>query len=218
MTLIIAAQGKDFVVVGADSRETIDTQSIRVEINIGDKLVELSKHVVVLTAGDSGLAQYAIERYKTTRRITDRGVTAITEDFATFCRQEAIEQTAPPSHPSFKPNFAFVIGGLDKTKDGKFKIPRCYRMSSGEGFRLRYEKEGFAIDGKPMLAYYKFAKHYKKNDMTLKDLTNLVAQTLWDTSKVDGDVGGKFKMGYIESDRFHEMNQPDIDRAILNRW
>ena len=218
MTLIIAAQGKDFVVVGADSRETIDAESVRVEINIGDKLIELSKHAVVLTAGDSGLAQYAIERYKKTRRIRDVGVTAVTENFAGFCRHEAIEQTAPPSSSSFSPNFAFVIGGLDKGRSGKFTIPKCYRMSSRQGFRLRYEKEGFAIDGKPMLAYYKFAKHYKKNEMTLKDLTNLVAQTLWDTSRVDGDVGGKFKMGYIQSDKFHEMDETDITKAILNKW
>lgn len=218
MTLIISAQGKDFVVVGADTRETIDEGTIRIEINIGEKLTKLSTHTAVLFAGDSGLAQYAIERFKSKSGIKDVGVTGLTEKFAKYLRREAIEQSAVPTVSNFIPSFDFVIGGLDRSSDGKFAIPKCYRLVSRQGFRLRYEKDGFALDGKDMLANYKFAKHYRKNQMTLKELTNLVAQTLWDTSRVDGDVGGKFKMAYIDSKGFHEMHEPDITKAILNKW
>ena len=218
MTLIIAAQGKDFIVAGADSRETMDTGDVRVEINIADKLVQLSKHSAILMAGDGGLAQYAIERYKSTRRIRDIGVSTITESFANFCRIEASAQAVVPTGSTFAPSFAFIITGLDKDKSGKFSIPKCYRLNSRQGFRLRFEKDGFAIDGKPILAYHSFAKRYKKNEMTVKALTELVAQTLWDTARVDGDVGGDFKMAIIDSDKLREMKKPDVYDSIKEKW
>src|SRR2546428_10813273 len=91
MTLIIAAQGEDFMVLGADSRETVDVGVIRVETNITEKLIRLTDHSAVLFCGEVGHAQHLISKYQD--RISGRpefGVTDLTEDFASFCQEEAV--------------------------------------------------------------------------------------------------------------------------------
>lgn len=64
MTLIIAAQGENFVIVAADSRETVDVGTMRVEVNIAQKLIQLTPHTSLLFCGDSGHAQYLISKYQ----------------------------------------------------------------------------------------------------------------------------------------------------------
>ena len=146
MTLIIAAQGKDYVVVGADTREVIGTQGIRVEVNLATKLTEVSPHVAVMTAGAAGHCQYLVEKYKKDVRRRKDGATVIAEDFAEFLKRQAKKDAKVPKHPDNFANFTYIVSGLDQAGT-KFSDPMCYTLTSMDGFKVRMWKEGFVLEG-----------------------------------------------------------------------
>lgn len=213
MTLVIAAQGNDFVVLGTDSRGTIqDTGGTRVELNIMNKLVVISKYVAILMHGSAEYGDYLIEKFKLTLRGKIHNVSDIAEKFSEICREEGRKLIDVPS--THLPSFGFVITGLDK-KSGKY-VPKSYYLTSGSGFRLRIPKHGFALEGKTMIAYYLFAQKYH-NDMDVDGICTLVAQTLYDTKSVDGDVGGKLRIAIIDKNGLREPPESDIDTWI-DKW
>src|SRR5713101_7232061 len=115
MTLVIAAQGDDFVVVATDSRGTIETPGgTRTEINFMVKLVPVSKYAVILMYGDANPANYLIERFRESLRAKNAGVEQVAEKFAKLCGQEAKRTKDVPKHPQYFPSLGFVIAGLVK--------------------------------------------------------------------------------------------------------
>jgi len=76
--------------------------------------------------------------------------------------------------------------------------------------------EPFAIAGKPFIALYLFAQRYHEN-MPLDDLCELVAQSIYDTICIDGDVGGKIRISTIDPDEYHESLDRDVRRSI-RQW
>ena len=215
MTLIIAAQGKDFVVLGADSRGTIQNDSgTRVELNIQQKLIKINDRSGVLLFGAACRASYLVEKFKQNLKSKKKNVTDIAEDLASFCRnEERILSDIPAYSP---PQFGFIIAGIDKS--GKKITPKCYSLISTSGFRLGLYDQGFGIEGKAIIAYYLFAKNFvKKEKRGLDDLIRLVVGALYDTMNVDGDVGGKINIAII--DGYGMRNVPPMDiNAKIDRW
>ena len=214
MTLVVAAPCANFVVVGADSRGTIqDIAGNRSEINIMEKIIEVGTHVVILTYGDSDSSNYLVEKFKDQCNNID-GVTRVAEQFASLCRDEMSKIRSVPHLPNFFPNFGFIIAGLDKV-NRKYTRPRCYNLKSITGCMLGRPLP-FAIDGKPFIAHYLFAQKFHPN-MELDDLCALVAQVIYDTMSIDGDVGGKIKIGVINQTKFRELLYVDVKRSI-RQW
>jgi len=210
MTLVVAAQGKDFLVLGTDSRGTIqDGGGTRVELNIMMKLVEISKRVGILMYGSADQAEYILHKFQSSLRGREHDASQIAQKLSDMCKKEARTVNDVPAI-SF-PSYGFVIAGLDKI--GETYVPRCYTLNSTSGFRLGMTKHGFALEGKPMIAYYLFAKMYNK-EMNVPDLCELVAQTLYDTIKVDGDVGGRIRIAIIDSSGLREAAESDISTWI----
>ena len=222
MTLIIAAQGKDFIVLGSDSRETVEPRysPMRVEYNAAEKIVRLSNHSAVLICGEMAQAHYIVAKFCANREDIDSNVSDIAEAFKEFCREEARELANVPKNPNYFPDYAFVIAGLDKGEGDVFSIPRCYALGSTEGFRMKLGKEGFVLDGKPMLAYYLFERFYKRTDKEDPDeLCKLVGQTIYDTRRIDGDVGGDLKMALIRgAEGFDWIPETDVNDYVEDQW
>jgi 20S proteasome alpha/beta subunit len=222
MTLIIAAQGENFVIVGADSRETVDVGAVRVEVNMAQKMTQLTNHALVLFCGDAGYAQNLIQKFKATIvRRHERGITQLTDMFSSFCQKEAVRTSRVPTWPlhsphSYYPNIGFILGGLDM-EQGRFIKPSCYGLSSYRGYRpelgLQADGGGFVLDGKPMIARYLFAHHYRAG-MNIKDLSTLVAQCLFDTARVDGDVGGRWKMAIVKAEGVTMIGHDEVEDII----
>lgn len=211
MTLVVAVPGKDFIVLGVDSRGTIiDAGGTRVEVNTIQKLIPISKHVAIMLYGSSNQAAYLIEQFKNELRPSDDGVTSISEKFANFCRKEA--KKVLDVDDRFKPSFGFVIGGLDK-KSGKFSIPKCNSLSNDNGFWLGSYPQKFALEGKPMIPLYLMSKNYKDN-MDPEEVRELVAGVINETKSIDGDVGGKIRMATIDIDGFSMVSDEDISDYI----
>lgn len=211
MTLVIAAQGKDFVILGTDSRGTItDGAGNRMELNIQMKLIKVTELTGILLYGAANEANYIIEKFKNERKnskIID--VTKVAEEFAAFCRNEArITSDVPALH---FPSYGFIIAGLNKI--GKDHIPCCYSIKSTSGFKLGLYKQGFGIEGKPFIAYYLFSKHYRLNQ-ELDELLGLVAKSLYETMSIDGDVGGEIKLAIVNQDGIRDIIKRDINTYI----
>ena len=213
MTLVIAAQGEDFIIIGADSRGTFsDIAQNRIELNTVNKIFQISDHVCILLYGDSTIPDYLVHHFIDNRNVKNKYVEVIAEDFATFCRSEArkINDVSRSKHLSY----GFVITGLNK-KGSKF-IPNSYPIHSDTGFQMGSYPNGFAVEGKTFLGLYKFAKHYEEN-MTVDELSKLVAQIIYDTTKIDGDVGGKIRIGRIDKSGFVEHTE-DIVESLIEEW
>lgn len=217
MTLIIAAEGKDFVILGADSRATIESGrgATRVEINFMNKITKVADHVGILLAGEAEVGDRLVEKFKLSLKRNDDGVTHIAEKLTDFCIDDARRLTGVPMHPDYFPNFGFIIAGLDK-KRGKYNLPRCYTLDSVTGFRLGLAR-GFAIDGKRMIAYYLFAKEFE-HEMEFEEVCKLVAKAIHDTKSIDGDVGGPIRMARIHPSGYTPVPEADIQSEYVVTW
>jgi len=125
VTLVIAASGLDFMVLGADSRGTIQDESgNRVEINTVKKIIPVANHVAVLIYGQADESIYFAKRFKFLNKTID-GVSRVAEKFAEFCRNEMQKVKDVPKHPDYFPMFGFIIAGLDPAKTGRgYTVPR----------------------------------------------------------------------------------------------
>jgi 20S proteasome alpha/beta subunit len=217
MTLIIAAEGKDFVILGADSRATIESRGgdTRVEINFMNKITKVADHVAILLAGEAEVGDRLIEKFKLSLKRNEDGVSCIAEKLADFCIDDSRRLIGVPTHPNYFPDFGFIVAGLDERRS-KYKVPRCYTLDSMTGFRLGLAR-GFAIDGKRMIAYYLFAKEFE-HGMEFEDVCRLVAKAINDTKSIDGDVGGGIRMARIHSSGYTEVPEADIQNEYIVPW
>src|SRR6266705_3362466 len=136
MTLVIACSGKDFIVLGADSRVTYrDAEGNSIGMNIMEKLIPVSSHAAILLSGEAGSADRLIERFKLKLQKGIDGGTRIAEEFAEFCQRDARKASGVPMHPQYFPDFSFIVAGLDK-RGIKYAIPRFYTLDSMTGYRL----------------------------------------------------------------------------------
>ncbi len=207
MTLVIAAPGKDFIVLGADSRGVIDFGAGRIEVNTHKKLIQLTKYVSVLMYGSSEEGNQLVEKYREQINPKLEHVDKVAQDFCKFCQNEERAIADVPKNPESYVSFGFLVCGL-KVKDGKCS-PLIYSLHNDNGFRLGLCKP-FAILGKPLIAHYLFAKEYV-DDMTVEKLCILVAQSIYDTMQIDGDVGGQIRISIIDSEGARELSDTDVN-------
>ncbi|GAG41071.1 unnamed protein product, partial [marine sediment metagenome] len=133
MTLIIAAEGKDFVLLGSDSKATYDGNSgdVAVEAN---KCFEISKHVAILCADDGDIGHALIKRFKSVLPSKEDGCTNVTDCFIKFCRKDMAHITVCGEY--LIPKTTFIIAGLDK-KGREFCEPATYVVNTHDFFNLR---------------------------------------------------------------------------------
>jgi len=210
MTLVVAIPSKDFIVLGADSRVTVqDVGGTRVEINEIEKIVKVAKHVVMLLYGSSEEGNYLAREFMERNEHID-GATKVVKKFAVFCQKETKEVRRESI-----PYFGFIIAGLDK-QGQKYRIPRCYTLESGSGFMPGLPPLPYAVKGKLILALFFFGQNYKP-DMGLDELCDLVGQCIYDVLCVDGDVGGRIRVGIIDERGFRERPSANVKANIKQR-
>jgi 20S proteasome alpha/beta subunit len=210
MTLVIAALGKDFVILGADSRGVVDVGNARAEINVYKKIIPVTKYVAIQVFGSSEEGSQLVEKYKEQINPILQSVDKVAEDFCKFCQKEEITLAKVPKDPNYRVSFGFLVSGI-KIKN-KIVTPLIYAFHNLAGFRLGLCRP-YAIRGKPLIAYYLFAKDYK-DELTINELCELVAQSLYDTMQIDGDVGGQIRMAIIDADGLREIPDSDVNNYV----
>lgn len=216
MTLIVAVEGKDFVVLGADSEGSRgDVYGTRVDNITAEKLIQLTKYSCALIAGDPEIGIQLIEEFKSQLRNTDSwDTTKVVKEFSKFCKKEIlhISDTISPSDDDF-PDVTYIVAGLDK-KRRKY-IPKINILRSGNLFFAGREKDK-AAKGKPMIAYYILDKKYNK-ESSQDDLCFLIGEVISETIRIDGDVGGKIRMAVIDKKGFRDIADSVVDDFTKNK-
>jgi len=223
MTLTIAAQGEDptgnvFLILGADGRGVIQSQDgTRAELNIMKKIAKLSEHVGILTAGDGHIGNYLVERFVEEHADDDiDGVSQVAESFSDFCRGILSNLNNVP-FVNF-PQVAYIIAGLDQ-QNGVFKKPKIFLLPSTNGFLLGRSPTPYEVQGKPFIALYKFSKEFEEeeNKNSVERLARFVAQCIYDTHRIDGDVGLPTWLAQITSEGYREFLEGTA-RDFYDTW
>ena len=215
MTLIIAIKGKDYVIVGSDSRSVTGEAytNTRFITDIDTKLVQLNKYVCVMVAGDSQRGTHLINKFKETVK-SDEDVCLIVNNLSLFCQRDALRLVDFVSTESpYYPNVSFIVAGMKKIKE-KYSSPKIYTIRSLMGYAIG-EDDNHIIIGKDTISNYLFAKKYSK-EITWENSIKLIVKCLVDTELIDGDVGGEKKVILINKDGFKLQDVTDIETEIKN--
>lgn len=216
-TLTVCLQGKDAIVVAADSRGTFgDLQSITAQ-NDTIKKVYLVGKVGISMAGATN-ANMVIEEVAKAYQNGD-GVTATMYKLRETSRSRFDDWFAKfallPSkdNPNIvRPHLQLSIAGYD-LENGK-PIPRLYSMVSNYDFAPNLHDFGFVVSGLVQYALYLLNRLYSIN-MDTETLKHLGAYVITETATQDGRVGGPVQMAVITPAGAPTMlNKVDVQSII----
>lgn len=216
MTLDVAAQGKDFVVTGTDSRGTFgDYRIVTATTDAMMKSSKVAPHVVVLVAGVAEIGDNIVDEFLSPQKDKPSadGITSVVDSFRRFVQGKWGEHFRDVPFAN-RPQLLFTLAGLDKT-DGEFNSPRIYTLMSQLGFAPGLHRYGFACTGIPQYAVYIFNRRYKPI-LSIDEMTGLVAYAISETASQDQRVGGVVRMNHITKDGVKELTQQEIVQALKN--
>ena len=214
MTVVIATAGKNFVVVGADTRGVVKDKIIgdRIESDSAKKIFTVANHVMITIAGNGDVGTQLIEKFKSDVIRNTDGVTKVTNLFSKFCKNEIYGTGF--NYEERIPDVDFIITGLDKNRS-KYTTPMIYTLDSVNGFAIG-RRDYYAILGKFFIPYYIFRKDFKQ-DSDLRTLPGLVAKAIYETSQCDSDVGNKMRIFIVEEGGYRELPREDV-LELYSTW
>jgi 20S proteasome alpha/beta subunit len=220
----VAAEGKNYLVMGAESLSTLSYGSGS-QLNVGitrnvEKIYQLSDHVAVLIAGDSDIGQNLIQEFCRWRQNSDQRridwVTRVANQFSNWCKENFIDRYSNVPLGEL-PVIRFLVVGLNKI--GRGYSPRIYKLDSWRGFYPGLSTLGFDSGGISFLADYLFKKLHEE-DLTLNEidkLLSLVAFVIQETiNSGQAHVGGEIKLAYIDSTGFHRFSAAETSTYLNN--
>lgn len=188
-TLAIAAQGKNFVVLGADSKGMLG--DLVGPIVIGSsralKIVLLSNHVGVAMYGVAEFGENLLHQFQNVKETDLDGVTSVAEKLRIFCR-ERWNEWFQGIDIERQPPLGCMIAGLDKGQSGQYDTPRIYSIESSLNFAPALHSYGYACRGIYPLATFIMDEKYQEN-MSVDDLCSLVESTISRVAQTDPRIG-----------------------------
>jgi 20S proteasome alpha/beta subunit len=214
MSLIVALQGKDGLVLGADSRGPIGDPRGLTAINDDQvKLFQLSKFCGIGVSGASEFAAKVIDELKRQRQ----GAKTIYTDDITEETRQLVRRKYDDWFAKFKlddrPSMTFTIVGYQK--DGRTMRPRTYLLVSRSDFAPHLFPTGNCLAGIPQYAVYLMHRFYDPA-MTVANLASLAAYLISETATQDPKVGGQIRVATITtSEGYKEL--PEAEIAEINK-
>jgi len=213
MTLTIALQGSNFVVLGCDSRGTFgDPRGAQAIIDVMIKTSILAPHVGVVMSGAGELGDALTEEFVTSHQNTGLdGATEVMRQFRAHLAQKWNEYfaTVPFEH---RPPCIFTVGGLDPVNQ-VYATPVIYTLLSLFGFAPSLHRYGFACTGVPAYATYILNRRYERT-ASADVLAGLVAFAIRETASQDQRVGGPIRITIARPQGIEELNQTQIENLI----
>jgi len=188
-TLVVAAQGKNFVVLGADSKGMLGDLlgPIVIGSSRAKKIAILSGHAAAAVYGIAEFGENLLHQFEETKKSDLDGVTNVLEEFRGFCRAKWKEWFSDLSIDR-QPRVGFMIAGLDKNKNGEYDTPRIYSIEASLDFAPALHPWGFACMGIPSLATVLMDENYRE-DMGADEVTRLVESTISRVAQTDPRIG-----------------------------
>ena len=215
MTLVIAAHGRNFVVLGADSRGIVgalERERLTIGMDKMRKLTPIAKHVGILTYGMGEFGESLLEGFRKEKESDLDGATNVVEKLYVSCKERWGEWFSGVPR-EMRPNVGFVVAGLDQKEGEKnYTLTRIYSMESHYDFAYALHNR-FLLRGIDPLAMYILNKQYYEG-MMLDDLCTLVAYAISETASVDKRVGGPIRIAIIDSKGFREIPEQDVQSML----
>lgn len=217
MTLVTAAQGKDFVIAAADTRGTFGDVNVAFSsYDVMQKMVVVAPHVIIQMYGAGEQGDNILEEFKRTLTQTDDGISNILVKLSAFClgKWQAFFNTVPFE---YRPVVAYQVVGLDADPKTKaFSVPKLYSIDSRTNFVPAFHRYGWVTGGVPMFAIYLLGRRYK-TDMTVEQLSALIGYVQSETATQDLRVGGAINMKKITPEGVRDVPETEI-RGLLDRY
>jgi len=218
LTLVTAAQGRNFIVAGADSRGTFGHPDVAFSsYDVMQKMVLVAPHVVVLSYGAGEVGDNLLNEFREglqqEQPLID-GVRAILQSLQTFCQQRWNQWFVNVPF-QFRPVVAYIVAGLERAQDGDYSVPLIYSMNSRMGFAPAFHRYGWSHGGVPIYAIYIFGRRYRP-DMSVDKLCGLVAYGISETATQDQRVGGAIRLMKVLPEGAQELNETEIRTVLAN--
>jgi 20S proteasome alpha/beta subunit len=198
MSLIVALEGSDGLILASDSRETIGNP--RNPININDtskKLFKLNNHSGIGAVGASELAATLID--KLIKQVQELHSTDDIANIAyNIMKQENISRFVS-KHKPWATGVAMILVDYNKLNENDYK-PRIYLLSSGVYSvpLLQLCPSGYMLAGISQYTMYLLPILYDRR-MKIENLMSLAAYLISVTATQDPGVGGPIRIASITS-------------------
>jgi 20S proteasome alpha/beta subunit len=216
MTLVTSAQGTDFIVSSADSRGTFGDPNVAFSsYDVMEKLAKVTDHVVIQIYGTAEIGDNIFEEFKATVTPQDDGISNVLVKLSNFCLTKW-QQYFSNVPFQYRPIVAYQIAGLDKNRENNFVVPKIYSIDSRANFVPSFHRYGWATGGIPMFAIYLLGRRYRR-DMTIEQLSALLAYVTSETATQDLRVGGAIRMKKILPTGVQDVPETEI-KNLLERY
>jgi len=199
MTLLVALEGRDGLVLSADSRGTFgDPRDVTAQNDAMKKAHILAPHVAVLQAGSGEVGAVIVQRLAAELAGTNMdGATPVMSALRERARNDYSEwfPSVPPigapalvasGQAPVRPNLAFIVAGYE-TGGEHGEGPKIFQLGRHSDFSPMLHDYGFAVAGVPQYALYLLNRLYER-DRSVEELT--AVYTITETASQDGKVGG----------------------------
>ncbi len=226
MTLLVALQGKDGLILAADSRGTFgDVRGTTAQNDNLEKAHILAPHVGVLAAGAGEIAAIIIDEAQqqiATRRLD--GATPVMEHLRELTRLKyndwfpsvapiPAQGLAAMGQVAVRPGVEFIVVGYEMDED---RQPRLYHLQSHTDFSPMLADYGFAVSGVAQYALYLLNRLYQP-DRDVEELTALAVYVITETATQDGKVGGPVRVMTIRPDEGAQvMDRGEVDTIMVD--
>lgn len=208
-TLVVCLQGKDGLVLAADSRGTIgDPRGLTAITDSQCKLFKLSKYVGIVSYGQAELAAQIISEIVKDLKPEDEYVTQVVNKTRKVLREKYHEwlKNVPLER---QPVIGFILGGLEPSNE-----PKAYYLSSTLDFAPQLVTTDIALGGIPQYATYLAHRLYNP-EMKRQQLVALAVYLISETATQDPKVGGPIRVAEISIERgYQEIEKPLIEEIL----
>ncbi|MCE5240135.1 hypothetical protein LLH23_16865 [bacterium] len=214
MSLAVALEGADGIVLAADSRGTIgDPRGLTAINDLQVKLFRLTRFAGVCTYGSGELGAEVCHQLQRVVSAVDEGNQSV-DGLEAAVRQTArklyddwFEKYPPPNRPTL----GLLLGGV--TSAG---TARAVLFPSELDFAPHPAVTGFMAGGVPQYATYLVHRFYDKSK-PVTALASLAEYIINETASQDPKVGGAVKIALITADRGYEELSPQAVENIRCR-
>lgn len=223
MTLVVALEGRDGLVMAADSRATIgDPRGLTAVNDLQQKLFRLSKHCGITISGASELAarltdqlmaRVVADKLENTDEIVQRAYVLAKEEFTQWfgVRPWAAAQPIVDQRPSI----IFVVAGYTVDTAGQLR-PRIYLLASQLDFAPQLCPSGYMLAGVPQYATYLLHRFYSR-EMSVDNVAALAAYLIAETATQDPKVGGPIRIALISPQSGYAELEPTKVEELVRR-
>ena len=221
MTLIVALEGRDGLVMAADSRATIgDPRGLTAVNDLQQKLFKLSRYCGIAISGASELAarltdqliaQIEANKLENTDDIVQRAYELAKREFTQWFGVRPWSGTQPIVDQ--RPSVIFVVAGYTVHTAGQLK-PRIYLLASQLDFAPQLCPSGYMLAGVPQYATYLLHRFYSR-EMSVDNVSALAAYLIAETATQDPKVGGPIHIAVItRQNGYTELETSKVEELV----